>query len=58
MDTEINKGNKDVVNVRLRLPRPIHKKAMTKHDSNPRQWTFTDTIIDLIKKGLESPQKS
>lgn len=54
---EILELSKPTVGVRLELPKGLHKKAMKKHGQNHRSWTFADSLIDLIKKGLESPNQ-
>lgn len=48
---EVNKG---VVAIRFDMPKKMHKVAMKRHSVNPRAWRFSDTLLDIISKGLKS----
>lgn len=48
------KANKEVVAIRFDMPKKMHKVAMKRHSVNPRAWRFSDTLLDIISKGLKS----
>lgn len=48
------KANKEVVAIRFDMPKKVHKVAMKRHSVNPRAWRFSDTLLDIISKGLKS----
>ena len=55
---EILEVSKPTVGALLEIPKSLHRKAMKCHEKNPRSWKFKDTLIDLIRKGIESEKTS
>lgn len=45
---------KTTVSVRIELPKSVHRKAMKVHATNPRKMTFADSLVNIIKKSLET----
>lgn len=45
---EILEVSKPTIASQIELPKSLHRKAMKIHGSNPRDWRFKDTLVDLI----------